>query len=281
MKVLRVIAVWVKSHKVKSVLLLFLLVFLIELATIPFFSIPRLRSEIPPETAMMRQRIEEASDEGKTLKITQRWIPLSRLPKHVVNAIVAAEDGTFFSHNGFDWFEVQESIERNMKEQRAVRGASTITQQLAKNLYLSTSKDPVRKLKEAAITVLLEKNLSKHRILEIYVNVIEWGRGVFGIEAAAQTYFGKSAAFLTLDEATRLAAVIPSPLRNKPNENTRYVIRRKNIVLARMTARQTVPQTPIEGGRPDSLLLPVPLPEEHINADTPDTADTTEENNGL
>ncbi len=281
MKILTVIAVWVKNHKIKSVFLFFLLVFLIELATIPFFSISRLQREVPPETAMMRQRIEEASDEGKTLKITQRWIPLSRLPKHVINAIVVAEDGTFFSHNGFDWFEVQESIERNMKEKRAVRGASTITQQLAKNLYLSTSKDPVRKLKEALITVLLENNLSKNRILEVYVNVIEWGRGIFGIEAAAQTYFGKSAASLTLDEATRLAAVIPSPLRHKPNENTRYVIRRKNIVLARMTARQTVPETPLDNSRPDSLLFPVPLPEERIDADIPDTADTTEEDDGL
>jgi monofunctional biosynthetic peptidoglycan transglycosylase len=172
------------------------------------------------------------------------------VPQHVIDAVIVAEDGTFFEHGGIDWFEVQESIEKNLEEGRAARGASTITQQLAKNLYLSTSKDPVRKIKEVIITLLLERTLNKRRILEIYLNIIEWGRGIFGIEAAARSFFGKSAAGLTLEEGARLAAVIPSPLLHRPDADTRYVIRRKGIVLARMAARSRIPATPTEEDQP-------------------------------
>jgi monofunctional biosynthetic peptidoglycan transglycosylase len=185
----------------------------------------------------MRQRIEEAKRDGKQLRIHQSWVPLSRIPKNIVDAVIVAEDGAFYSHKGVDWFEVKESVEKNISERRIARGASTITQQLAKNLFLSTSRSPLRKLKELFITFLLESDLDKRRILEIYLNIIEWGRGVFGVEAAAQTYFGKTASMLTLDEALRLAAVIPSPLRHRPDEDSRYVLRRKDIVFRRMYAR--------------------------------------------
>jgi monofunctional glycosyltransferase len=218
-------------------LLVLFALLLIELATIPWFGIAALKNGNPGPTALMKQRMDEAREEGNPLKITQRWIPLSKLPRHVVDAVIVAEDGTFFTHSGIDWFEVQESIEKNVKERRAARGASTITQQLAKNLYLSTSKDPVRKFKELIITLLLERELGKNRILELYLNVIEWGRGVFGIEAASQLYFGKSASALTLDETLRLVAVIPSPLRHRPDSDSRYVTRRKDIMLRRLTAR--------------------------------------------
>lgn len=228
------------AHKVKSLLLLVLGFLLIEALTIPYISIARLKTENPRETALMRQRMDEARQGGKPLGISQRWVPLSRLPRQLIEAIIVAEDGTFYSHGGVDWFEVKESIEKNVKERRAARGASTITQQLAKNLYLSTSKDPLRKAKELIITLLLEHTLTKDRILEIYLNIIEWGRGVFGVEAASQAYFGKSASNLTLDESLRLAAVIPSPLRHRPDADTRYVIRRKQIVLDRMAARNMV-----------------------------------------
>jgi len=223
---------------------------LVELLTIPWFSIGSLKTENPGTTALMRQRLKEAENGGKSLKIFQQWMPIGRIPRYVVDAVVVAEDGTFFEHGGIDWFEVQESIEKNIEEGRAARGASTITQQLAKNLYLSTSKDPVRKLKEVIITLLLERTLSKRRILEIYLNIIEWGHGIFGIEAAARTFFGKSAAALTLDEGARLAAVIPSPLRHRPDADTRYVIRRQGIVLARMAARSRIPATPTEEDQP-------------------------------
>ncbi len=231
---------WVRTHKIRTGLILLCVVLVAEAATIPVGAIMKLRTENPSETALMRQRLQEAEDSGTRISILQRWIPLTRIPRHVIDAIVVAEDGTFYTHGGVDWFEVQESIEKNIQEGRAARGASTITQQLAKNLFLSTSKDPVRKIKELVITLLMERTLTKNRILEIYLNIVEWGRGIFGIEAASRAYFGKSAADLTLDEATRLAAAIPSPLRHRPDEESRYILRRKAIVLQRMAARNMV-----------------------------------------
>ena len=229
-----------REHKIRAVLSLLLGVVLIELATIPFFEIAALTTENPPESALMRQRLRESENSGHPIRLMHQWIPLARLPRHLMDAVVVAEDGTFYTHGGVDWFEVRESIDKNIKERRTARGASTITQQLAKNLYLSTSKDPVRKLKELVITLLMEQKLGKDRILEIYLNIIEWGPGIFGVEAASRAYFDKSAAHLTLDEATRLAAVIPSPLRHRPDQESRYVLRRKAFVLRRMAARNMV-----------------------------------------
>ncbi len=185
----------------------------------------------------MRQRIDEAHAQGTTLKIDYRWTPLSSIPRHVRMAILVSEDGTFYSHTGVDWHEVLESIETNLEKGRIVRGGSTITQQLAKNLYLSTSRDPIRKGKELLITWMLESTLSKKRILELYLNIIEWGPGVFGIEAAAQRYFHKPASRLSMDEGARLAAVIPSPLRHQPTETTAYVEKKKELILRRMSTR--------------------------------------------
>jgi monofunctional biosynthetic peptidoglycan transglycosylase len=248
---------------------------IVELATIPWFSIARLKNTNPGPTALMQQRMEEAREQGKTLRITHRWIPLSKIPRHVIDAVIVAEDGTFYSHSGIDWFEVQESIERDIQEHRAVRGGSTITQQLAKNLYLSTSKDPIRKLKELMIALLLEHELSKNRILELYLNVIEWGRGIFGIEAASQAYFGKSASDLTLDEAVRLAAVIPSPLRHRPDADSRYVVRRKGIVLQRLAARYGDQYSPQKENSSSQSLSEVP------EDTTTDSTDIDEGDNGL
>jgi monofunctional glycosyltransferase len=269
---------WIRAHKVKAALLFLAALVLVELLTIPWFSIGSLRTENPGTTALMRQRLGEAENSGTSLKIVQQWIPIERIPRYVVDAIVVAEDGTFFEHGGIDWFEVQESIEKNIEERRAARGASTITQQLAKNLYLSTSKDPVRKLKEVVITLLLERTLGKRRILEIYLNVIEWGRGIFGIDAAARTFFGKSAGALTLEEGARLAAVIPSPLRHRPDADTRYVLRRKGIVLARMAARSRIPATPTEEDQPQQAPQTDTLTPERPAAIPEDTTATDQEN---
>ncbi len=252
---------WMRAHKWKTALLVVAACVFLELLTLPYLGVYRLRSDNPSETALMRQRLREAEDDGKPLKIVRQWVPLSRLPKHVIDAVIVAEDGTFFEHGGIDWFEVQESFEKNLEEGKPARGASTITQQLAKNLFLSTSKDPVRKLKEVAITLMMERLLSKQRILELYVNIVEWGRGIFGIEAAARTYFGKPASALTLDEATRLAAVIPSPLRHMPNIDSRYVLRRKAIVLDRMSSRHWLHDS--SGASADSVM-----PHQHIPADS-------------
>ncbi len=230
---------WVRTHKLRTALILLGLFVVIETATIPWLAVSDLKKENPGQTALMRQRLREAEAAGKSLKITQAWVPMAKISPQLIEAVIVAEDGTFRSHGGVDWFEVRESFQKNVREFRAARGASTITQQLAKNLYLSTSKDPLRKAKELVITLLLEQSLSKDRILEIYLNVIEWGRGVFGVEAASRTFFGKSAASLTLDEALRLAAVIPSPLRHAPNQESRYVLRRAEIVRRRLEARSS------------------------------------------
>ncbi len=273
MRILR----WVRAHKVGSFFLLLLAVAIVELATIPWISIGALRTVNPTETALMRQRKSEAAAESKPYRIVQRWIALSRIPRYVLDEIIVAEDGTFYSHSGFDWYEVQESINKNIEERRAARGASTITQQLAKNLYLSTSKDPIRKAKEAIITLLLERSLSKARILELYVNSIEWGRGIFGIEAASEAYFGKSASALSMEEGARLAAVIPSPLRHRPDADSRYVLRRKQIVLNRMAARNAASQSQpreMSSSNPEQQVLPAP--------DATDSSDIDEgDDNGL
>ncbi|MEO8166789.1 MAG: monofunctional biosynthetic peptidoglycan transglycosylase, partial [bacterium] len=218
-------------------MVLAIIFFLVEIASIPWVEVASLKTRNPTETALMRQRSDEAENEGKHLSIKQKWIPLSRLPNFVANAVIVAEDGTFREHSGFDWYEFKQSLQKNWEMKKVARGGSTITQQLAKNLYLSTSKDPIRKLKEAVIALLLERYLDKNRILEIYLNVIEWGPGIFGIEAASETYFGHSARALTFDQALRLAAVIPSPLRHRPNVDSRYVLWRKKMVLVRMQGR--------------------------------------------
>jgi monofunctional biosynthetic peptidoglycan transglycosylase len=239
---------WIRTHKAYTALLLILAFLIAELASIPWFSVAEMKTQNPAGTALMRQRAAEAEAAGKPFSVMQKWISLSRIPKHVVDAVVVAEDGTFFTHGGVDWFEVRESLEKDIQERRAARGASTITQQVAKNLFLSTSKDPVRKLKELIITFLMEKELDKDRILEIYLNIVEWGPGIFGIEAASETYFGAHAENLTLDQAARLAAVIPSPLRHRPDGDGKYVLRRRGIVLERMEARNMVSVPPGQSG---------------------------------
>jgi len=227
----------IRKFPVKLFLGLIAVFLAFEILTLPFWNVARLPTENPAETALMQQRIAEAKEQGKTLHIEYRWVPLSQIPKHVRMAVLVAEDGAFYSHDGVDWHEVWESLETNWGEGRIVRGGSTITQQLAKNLYLSTSRDPVRKLKELLITWMLEVRLSKKRILELYLNIIEWGPGVFGIEAAAQRHFHKSASQLTMEEGARLAAVIPSPLRRRPTDDNDYVNKKAQVILKRMSSR--------------------------------------------
>jgi len=231
------LARWVMTHKLRVILLLLSAVALAELVSIPWFSVARLQGADPPETALMRQRQEEAEEEGRSLRIHHRWIPLSQLPRYFLQAVIVAEDGTFYTHGGVEWYEVRESLAKNLQEGRIVRGASTITQQLAKNLYLSTSKDPLRKAKEVIIALLMEHHLTKERILELYVNLIEWGDGIFGVDAASRSYFGKSASRLTLDEAVALAAVLPAPRQHRPDRLSRYLRYRSGLILERMRER--------------------------------------------
>ncbi len=188
----------------------------------------------PTTTAFMDLRKEEAAQDGRTLAIRHRWVPYTQISADLRRAVIVTEDAAFFDHDGIDLAEVKASMERNWEEGRFTRGASTITQQLAKNLYLSPSRNPLRKLREVFITRRLEASLTKRRILEIYLNVIEWGDGIFGVDAAARIYFGKTAATLSREEAALLAGAIINPRVHNPGKPTRRLLRRQQIVLRRM-----------------------------------------------
>jgi monofunctional biosynthetic peptidoglycan transglycosylase len=185
----------------------------------------------PGTTALMQARVAEATRQGSRLPLRWTWTPLVQISPHLQKAVVVAEDAAFFSHEGFDWQGIQEATVRNLKAGKLHRGGSTITQQLAKNLYLSSDKSLLRKAHEALLTRALERHLSKKRILELYLNVAEWGHGVYGAEAAAQHHFGKPARALTAEEAALLAAMLPSPRTYDPLQITRYLTVRQQQIL--------------------------------------------------
>jgi monofunctional glycosyltransferase len=170
----------------------------------------------PGTTGVMRQRDEEARAAGRSPRRQQIWVPISRVSRHLVHAVLSSEDQKFFGHQGVDWDAIEKSVQEDRKQWRLARGGSTITQQLAKNLFFTTHKSPVRKVRELFVARWLEEDLTKRRILELYLNVIEWGDGVYGAEAAAQRYYGKPASALDADEAAGLAAMIPNPRRINP-----------------------------------------------------------------
>ena len=192
------------------------------------------RSHPPRETAFMTERMEEAHAKNPKLELKYRWVPYSRISIQLKRAMIAAEDAKFADHGGFDWEGIQNALEKNRTKGRVVAGGSTITQQLAKNLFLSPTKSYWRKGEEAVVTVLLEAMLPKARILELYLNVIEWGNGVFGAEAAAQRYFGVSAAQLSAEQSARLAAMAPSPRLFERRPESAYLGGRVATILARM-----------------------------------------------
>jgi len=196
-----------------------------------------LRHENPGLTALQKQRAEEAVAAGRAFRMDQRWVPLGEISEHLVNAVIVSEDATFWTHGGFDFHEIGESIKKNWRERRLARGASTITQQLAKNLFFGTEKSWRRKLLEAIATYRLERKLSKRRILEIYLNVIEWGPGVYGAEAAAQHHFGLAAKDLKPHQAALLAASIPSPHKMRPGDPGPFLRDQADLTLERMRAR--------------------------------------------
>ncbi|HSB60433.1 MAG TPA: monofunctional biosynthetic peptidoglycan transglycosylase [Vicinamibacteria bacterium] len=185
----------------------------------------------PGKTALMRQREEEARARGRRPRTVQSWIPLERVSRNLIQAVIASEDQKFFGHEGVDWEAVQESVETNVKRRRAARGGSTITQQLAKNLFFDTRKSLTRKLRELTVTWWLEQDLTKRRILALYLNVIEWGDGIYGCEEASRAYFGRSAADLGVEEAAGLAAMIPNPRRINPIAGPARLARARRRVL--------------------------------------------------
>jgi len=188
----------------------------------------------PGETRFMEIRMAELQEKRPDAEVKHQWLPYERISPHLKRAIVAAEDGKFMEHGGFDWEGIQNAIKKNQKKGRFVAGGSTISQQLAKNLFLSPTRSLFRKGEEAVITLMIEALWDKERILEVYLNVIEWGHGVFGAEAAARHHYGISAAQLGPDQAARLAAMVPSPRFYDRNRNAPSLGRRTATVRARM-----------------------------------------------
>lgn len=182
-----------------------------------------LKNKNPRSTSLMVQRYREAKKSNKTFRIRQKWIDFEAMPKLLRETVRVTEDASFYQHKGIDFEELKAAIKKNWQKGEYARGASTITQQLAKNLYLSTEKSIIRKVKELLITLRLEKDLHKDRIFELYLNVIEWGPGIFGVEMAAEHYFNKAVGQLTLEEIVRLVAVIPQPLKINPTENSDWL----------------------------------------------------------
>ena len=194
-----------------------------------------LRATNPTVTALMETRQAQAQAQGRAIGRHWIWVPLSRISPYLRQAVVAAEDASFFTHEGFDWEGIKDAALYNLEAGELKRGGSTITQQLAKNLYLSSERSLLRKAREALITRSLEHHLTKERILELYLNVAEWGQGVYGAEAAARHHFKKSSRALTANEAAWLAAILPSPRRYDPIRKTTSLTRRHDRILNRLT----------------------------------------------
>jgi monofunctional biosynthetic peptidoglycan transglycosylase len=200
------------------------------------------------DSAVMRARRAQAAERGRRLRVTQRWVELPAISPHLRAAVVASEDARFFAHSGLDFTEIKEAVRGRIEEGRKLRGASTLTQQLARNLYLSEERSLGRKLKEALVAWRLERVLSKQRILTLYLNVAEWGEGVFGAEAAARVHFGKRASELSLAEAAALAAMLPNPHRINPDHPA--TLRRRALhVLARVEAERLAPRRQVAEAR--------------------------------
>ena len=196
------------------------------------------RDHPPRETAFMAQRLNELRERNPQARLQYVWVPYDRISVHLKRAMIAAEDAKFVEHEGFDWDGIQKAMDKNERKGRVVAGGSTITQQLAKNLFLSGEKSYLRKGEEALITLMLESVLDKRRIFEIYLNVIEWGSGVFGAEAAARRYFGESAAQLSGEQAARLAAMAPNPRHYEKNPGSRGLAQKIPIIQSRMAAAE-------------------------------------------
>lgn len=192
----------------------------------------------PATSAFMQERLEGLQEKKPGAMLRHQWVPYERISPNLKRAIIAAEDGKFLQHEGFDFDAIQKAYEKNLEQGKFVRGGSTISQQLAKNLFLSGKKTPWRKIEEAVITLMLENVMSKRRILEIYLNKIEWGNGVFGAEAASRHYYGVSASALTAKQAARLAAMVPNPRFYDLNRNTPWLLRKTDIILNRMVSTQ-------------------------------------------
>lgn len=217
-----------------------------------------LKEHNPSVTSYMLLKEHRAAALGKKLERRMAWTEWDNISEHLKHAVLVAEDDGFYLHKGVDWTSTWKAIKSDLRTRRLARGGSTITQQTARNLYLSPSKNPLRKIKEILIARRLEKHLGKRRIFEIYLNVAEWGKGIYGAQAAAQAYFGKNASDLTPEEAAALAAVLPSPRRYNPVKGTRFMEKRKDQITDRMRA---------SGYLPDETALNEPIISTSFSAD--------------
>ncbi len=219
---------YIRSHKfrITAFYILFLLYFSIPAFQVPYFEYYHFRV-----TSLMEQR---ALDKDLLFYPEQSWTSISDVNPNLLKGIISMEDGAFFSHKGIDWKELNMALKQNKRRRRIYRGGSTLTMQLAKNLFFTTEKSVFRKGKEFITAVRMEKELSKKSILQAYINAVEWGDGIFGVDAAAEEYFHKEPEKLNLNECARLAAVLPSPLIHPADKNSRYVLRRSSIIRGRL-----------------------------------------------
>ncbi len=250
-----------KSPWRKRILLsiLFVIVLMLAVYIMIQISIPDVNPLInnnPSTTALMEQRKEEEKEVGKKIRIRQQWVSFGQIPKLLKKTVRISEDANFYFHEGIDLDELKESIKKNWEKGEFVRGASTLTQQLAKNLYLSTEKSIWRKVKEFFITRELESTLSKNRIFHLYLNVIEYGRGIFGVAAASRYYFGKSVSELNDEEIIRLTAVIPKPLSVRPDQNSKWLLWRCRWITGKLLLYKYIEDT-----KHDSLMTLFSPPE--------------------
>jgi monofunctional glycosyltransferase len=262
-----------RKRRILAVFLALIGTFWFYYITLPWPLLLRVRN--PATTALMRERIAEARARGESLDIKQTWVPLDDISRRLRRAVIVGEDGRFYEHNGVDWEALREEFRYRgdadfswfdpadlralvgaamyYRASRAtIRGRSTITQQLAKNLYFSTDRSVLRKLDELLVARRLERFLSKNRILEVYLNMVEWGPGIFGAEAAAREYFGRSAHDLTVAQAAALAATLPHPLTSNPHKRPGRMRWRQRLILARMGGTGPVRTVPLAPG-PDSV----------------------------
>ncbi len=240
---------------------LILLTFLAGLAYLLWpYGVFQLKGQNPKTTALMQLRIREAEKKHRHLKPQMIWRDLGDFSPNLVHAITLAEDDTFYQHHGFDFEQIQIALDRNLARHKYAYGGSTITQQLARTLFLRPRKSILRKLKEAVLTVYMEAFLPKRRILELYLNSIEWGPGIFGAEAASQHYFSKPASDLSPDESVALASILPSPRRWSPFSEKVFMARRRTQLLERMQREGYAPleedSTPLDESLPPTDDIP-------------------------
>jgi monofunctional biosynthetic peptidoglycan transglycosylase len=195
-------------------------------------------SHNPETTSFMRQQRALLQEKNPNAQLQHKWVPYNRISNNLKRAIIAAEDSNFSEHDGVDWDALQKAFEKNARKGKVVAGGSTITQQLAKNLFLSGERSYVRKAQEFVITYMIEALMDKERIFEIYLNVVEWGNGIFGAEAAARHYFGMPAASLAPSQAAQLAVMLPNPRFYDKHRGSGYLARRTNLILRRMGAAE-------------------------------------------